>query len=455
MENTIAESEVPPGLSSLFLFALQAPPGEVYFIIILIGLLLICSALISASEVAYFSLTPHAINELKRESSRTAHLIVQLLDKPRRLLATILIANNMVNIAVVILTYMVTLAIIDVGDNLVLDLVLNGIIATALILLVGEVLPKVYAAQRSIQVARFMSAPMNLLTKLFSPFSFLLVNTAKFIEKSIQPSQSASVTMEEMNHAIDITVGKKTSSREVNILKSIVKFGNINAKQIMRPRLDMVAIEDSADFDAVMMIINESGYSRIPVYHDDFDTIAGILFAKDLLPFIDRDKNFDWKTLIRAPFFVPESKKIDDLLKEFQTNRMHMAIVVDEYGGTTGLVTLEDVLEEVIGEIKDEFDEETELHYQKIDDNTFVFEGKTLIGDICRVMGLSSSVFDEVKGESDSLAGLVLEISGKFPVQGDQVEYKNFQFIVLSVGENRLRRIKMKQLLKKEENSES
>jgi gliding motility-associated protein GldE len=426
------------------LFAIKTVSATIAGELLLIVFLLCCSALVSAAEAAFFSVAPNTLNALRSDQQRSSQTILKLLERPRRLLATFLIANTMTNIAVVILVYLVLSQIIDFENNTIAELLFNGAVATSLILLIGEVLPKIYASQRPMQVARMMAGPTSMLVTLFSPVCYVMVQTAKWLERRLHRQPETAVTLEEMNHAIDLTVGEKTTAQELNLLKSIVKFGNIQVSQAMRPRLDMICISSHADFAQLLQVANESGYSRLPVISHDADHITGIMFTKDLIAHLHESASFNWRQLQRAPLFVPETKKIDDLLKQFQTSRMHMAIVVDEYGGTLGLITLEDILEEVIGEIQDEFDEETETIYQRIDDSTYVFDGKTPLTDVARITGLRTAFLDQDNSETATLAGLVLQLAGRIPSPGERLRAAGCTFTVMNVGDNRVRKVKLK-----------
>jgi len=401
------------------------------------------SALVSGSEVAFFSLTSNDVKDLQAEESPAGKRILQLLAQPRYLLATILILNNLFNVSIVIVSYFVISQFFDFSLHPVAGFLVNVIGVTLLLVLFGEVMPKVYATQNNRRLASIMALPLMLTLRLFRPLSALLVTSTRFIERKFARYNQNGLSLEELDHAIDITVDPKTSKDEIRILKGIVRFGNITVTQIMCSRVDMVAVDADFPFDDLMETVRDSGFSRIPVYRENLDNIEGVLYVKDLLSHLNKPAGFDWQTLKRPPFFVPETKKIDDLLAEMKENRIHLAIVVDEYGGTSGLVTLEDILEEIIGEIQDEFDEGEEISYQKIDPNNYIFEGKSLIHDVCKVMGLDTDIFDEVKGDADSLAGLVLEIAKKIPGKNDKVRYQHFLFTVQEVEKHRLDKVKV------------
>ena len=427
-------------LSTLLLQASTAGSSVLIFYAI-VFFLLIFSALVAGAEVAFFSLTTKELSLLRKKYKSSANAIIVLLEQPRKLLATILIANSFVNIGIVVCTY----AIINSYNiqSVVLKFFIEIVAVTFVLVLFGEVLPKVYASQRNVRVCLFMVLPLKLLAKTFSPLSYILISFTNIIETKLLSKKQTEIDTDELNHAIDLALHDKTSKQEMSILKGIAKFGTISAKQIMKARPDIVAADYTINFKELLRFVNEVGYSRIPIYQEDIDSIKGILFTKDLLLHSDKDENFNWHELIRPPFFVPENKKIDDLLKEFKSLRSHLAIVVDESGATTGLVTLEDILEEIIGDIKDEFDEGEEFNYQKINDNTFVFEGKMLMNDVCRVLTIPTETFDEVKGESDTLAGLFLELFGKIPHLNEFAQYKQFKLTVQQMNKMRIAKVKV------------
>ena len=468
------ESEPDPLLGIFFFFSLLAFPSTgVILASILVIVLLFCSALISSSEVAFFSLTPNDLKHLEQENSPRSNKIVLLKEKPRKLLATILICNNFINIAIVIISDFVikkllpeelclgwakqlidTFGLNNYFSNESLASSINFTIAvigvTFLLVLFGEVAPKVYAKINNIQLATFMSPILETLIRIFSPMSNILVNGTNWIEKKLAKySQQGSLTsLEEIGEAIELTVGNEDNNeadQETDILKSIVKFGDVSVKQIMRSRVDVISIDFRINYVELLKLVRVSGFSRLPVFDEDFDNVMGILYVKDLLEHLEMGEDFEWQELIRTDvLYVPEAKKINDLLKEFQSARLHMAIVVDEYGGSSGIVTLEDILEEVIGEIRDEFDEEAEVEFEKLDDFNFIFEGKTLLNDVCRVIGIETGSFDEVKGDSDSLAGLILEMVGEIPAKGTELEYNQYLFKIVSVNKRRIEEIKIR-----------
>jgi len=411
-----------------------------FFAIVLILILLVCSALMAGAEVAFFSLVSKDIGVIRKKYKTSADNIIQLLEEPRKLLATILIANSFMNIAVVMVVYAI---LHPFHFQPWLELLIEIGLVTFVLVLFGEVLPKVYASQHNIRMALLMAIPLSLLVKLFSPLSNFLILFTKIIERRLRKKKSSELDADEISHAIDIALHDKTSKQEVSILKGIARFGNISVKQIMRSRMDIVAIDYQLRFHELMLFIKDAGYSRMPVFKDEFDSIKGVLFTKDLLEHIDKEDDFDWHTLIRPPFFVPEHKKINDLLQEFQTSRMHLAIVVDEYGGTAGLATLEDIMEEIIGDIKDEFDEMDDHHYSRLNDTTFVFDGKMLLNDVCRILTIPVDSFDEVKGESDTIAGLVLELFGRIPKVDEITVFQRFEFKVQQMSKLRIARVRI------------
>jgi putative hemolysin len=433
------------GDTNLFTLLLQSSPGSfsptnATILIIAILILLLMSAVIAGAETAFFSLSIKDINYLKTKEKAGARVATQLLEHPKMLLATILVSNNFINIAIVISTNFLVRSMIS-GINPILSFLIQVVSVTFLLVLFGEVLPKVYATQNNLRMALFSASFVKVLMTIFSPISRTLVNSTNFIESKMGSKTNKNISNEEFEHAIELTVGHTATREEVNIFKGILKFGNISAKQVMRTRLDVSAIDFDMTFPQVRDYCLEVGYSRLPVYKESLDHVAGVIHTKDFLPYIDRD-TFDWHGLVRPAYFVHESKPIEDLLKEFQQKRMHFAIVVDEFGGTSGIITLEDIMEEIIGDIKDEFDED-DLHYRKIDDSNFVFEGKTLINDVCRVLGVPSDTFDSVRGESDSLAGMIIEISGKFAAVNESVKYEQYEFTVLAIEKMRIQRVRV------------
>lgn len=412
-------------------------------------ILLTISALISGSEVAFFSLGPNELNIVQNRKNRQSKNILQLLKKPENLLATILITNNLVNVGFIILSSLFiiydksgiasNLALIDFSDSPALGFFFQTGIMTFILLLFGEIIPKVYASNFALQFATIMSYPLVVLEKLLSPFSSILISSTSVVNKRFSKKQQE-ISMTDLSHALDLTSNDQIEDK--NILKGIVKFGNIEAKEIMTPRLDVVTVHFQDSFSKVLSIIVDSGYSRIPVIGESFDDIKGILYVKDLLPYYNKPDSFRWLSLIRSPYFVPQTKKINDLLEEFQLKKIHLSIVIDEYGGGHGIVTMEDILEEIFGEITDEHDEE-ELFYEKLDENRFRFLGKTLLNDFYKVLNVEDDIFDAVKGEADTLAGLILEIKGEIPKKHEIIKYNNFSFKIKSVDNRRIKDIEV------------
>lgn len=399
------------------------------------------TAITAGSETAYFSLTAKDINYLKTKDQPTARQVIRLLDYPKMLLATIVVANSFINIAIVITTNLIVTELVPPETNPMLWFLIQIVGVTFMLVLFGEVLPKVYATQNSMRMALFCAPVLVVLSSIFRPVSKMLVSSTKYIEKRLNTKTNNNISSEDFEHAIELTVGHSASKQEVNIFKGILKFGNISVKQIMRTRLDVGGLPYDITFPEVQERAIELGYSRLPVYQESLDKVVGVVHTKDFLPHVN-DAEYDWHELMRPTYFVHEGKLIEDLLKEFQQKRIHLAVVVDEFGGTSGIVTLEDIMEEIIGDIRDEFDED-DVQYKKIDDNNYLFEGKTLINDVCRLIGLSGDTFDEVRDESDSLAGLILEIAGKFPAVNEMVSYKNFDFTVLNLDKMRIQRVKL------------
>jgi len=404
-------------------------------------LLLFFSAMVSGSEIAFFSLNHHHLDQIRKQKKTSGRKLLSLLEKPNRLLATILIANNTINIAIIILSTIVFRAFFELQMHPVLEFVLQVILITFLILLFAEVLPKVYASRYPLRFATIMTPPLLGLRKLFYPLSTLLVKTTRIIDKRMAKKRP-NLSMNDLSHALEITTDKTTTEENRNLLRGIVRFGNTYVREVMKARVDVVAVEYDTGFSKLINLIREAGYSRIPVYRDSFDNVEGILYIKDLLPHLEKGDDFRWQGLLRQGFFVPESKRISDLLKEFQEKKIHMALVVDEYGGMAGLVTLEDILEEIVGEINDEFDVE-EAIYSKLDATTYVFEGKTLLKDFCKITSSPDDLFNDVRGEADTIAGLLLEMKQDLPRKGEKIRYRHFEFEVENVDKRRIKRIKV------------
>ena len=414
---------------------------------VLVFLLIACmllSFVVSGAEVAFFSLTFKEINLLKTKEQSYYKRIIDLLEDPKGLLASLLIANNFSNIAIIIISNLLLDIAFQLNNPPVewVQFVIKIFAVTALLVLFCEVIPKIYASQSNIRFLKNFGIVTEGIYYIFHGMGNWMVKYSDIIEKKLSDRNKGSYSLQELDHAIDITTNNAASEKEKNILKGIVKFGNITVKQIMRTRLHVSGIDHNTSFNDLLKQVEELHYSRLPVYKEDLDEIVGMLNTKDLLPYIHSTEDFDWHTLLRPITFVHNHKLIDDLLHEFQQKRIHFAVVVDEFGGTSGIVTLEDILEEIIGDIHDEFDEE-DINYTRIDDNNYVFEGSIMIHDACRIMQLPANTFDSVKGESDSLAGLVLEIAGEIPQQNQIITSGDFEFIVLEITKNRLQKIKI------------
>lgn len=409
--------------------------------IVVMFILLLASGLISGSEVAFFSLEPKDINELENENNKSNQQILDLLRYPKRLLATILIANNLVNVAIIILSTAIIDNIFDFSNNPLVGFLIQVVIVTFLLLLFGEVIPKIYSNRNSKKITQIMAFPMILLRRVFLPLSLGLVRSTNFIGNRLQ-KKSDNISVDELSHALELTKEDDVNEDEQKILKGIVKFGNTDVKQIMTSRMDVFALDCSETFDTIQEQILEAGYSRIPVYKNNFDSVEGLLYVKDLIPYINEPSSFKWQDLLRQPFFVPENKKIDDLLEEIQIKKVHFAIVVDEYGGTSGIVTLEDIIEEIVGDISDEFDDDN-LTYSKLDDSTYIFEGKTPLNDFYRLLDINGDYFEENKGDSDTLAGFIIEQAGHIPKKGDQLDFLHFTFTTESADDRRVTSIKV------------
>ncbi|TCN60646.1 gliding motility-associated protein GldE [Flavobacterium circumlabens] len=405
-----------------------------------IFILLFLSAIVSGAEVALFSLSQKDIDDTLQENLSKGKIISNLLDKPKKLLATLLVANNFLNIGVVILFSFIGQNIFANVQSPAFKFILEVILVTFLILLFGEVLPKVYASRNNIKFAKWVAYPVAFLDKLLSPVSLPMRSLTLYLQNKLG-KQKNNFSINQLSQALELTDSEGTSSEEQKILEGIVSFGNTDTKQVMSPRIDIFALEISEAFETICPKIVEKGFSRIPVYKDNIDQIEGVLFVKDLLPHIDK-KEFDWTSLIRDAFFVPENKKLDNLLKDFQSLKSHLAIVVDEYGGTSGLVSLEDVIEEIVGDISDEFDDEN-LNFSQIDEKNFLFEGKINMKDFYRIVEVDEDVFESRKGEAETLAGFILEILGNFPKKDQKVTFENCVFTIEAVDKKRIKQIKV------------
>ncbi|PIQ49091.1 MAG: magnesium/cobalt efflux protein [Cytophagales bacterium CG12_big_fil_rev_8_21_14_0_65_40_12] len=428
---------------SLALLALSQDVSTPYLVVngVVFIFLVILSALISGSEVAFFSLSSDQIDECKNRDTPVDQLVIRLIESPRHLLATILIMNNLVNIAIVTLTTFVTWEIM--GTKTTEGAIVVGLtaIVTFVILFFGEVLPKNFATQNNLSFARTTARMLAFFEKIVKPVSFVLIGFTQLIETRVRKT-GRNITVDELNQALEMTTGGNTTEEEKGILKGIVNFSTLSVRQVMKSRMDITAVDIELDFHELMDKINKSGFSRIPVYNETIDKIEGILYIKDLLVHVDKDEDFEWQKLLRPGFFVPENKKVDSLLKNFQDKRVHMAIVVDEYGGTSGLITMEDIIEEIVGEINDEFDDD-DVAYNKLDNNTYVFEGKTSLNDFCKILDIDNNSFEQVKGESESLGGLLLELHSKLPRAGEKIEYGPFLFTIVAVDVRRIKRVRV------------
>lgn len=416
-------------------------------------LLLIASGLISGSEVAFFSLTTEDLINLDTEGQKNSEKVISLIEDPQRLLSTVLILNNLINIGIVTLTTFVAWTIFGLNATGIIIILIQTIGVTFAIVFFGEIVPKVYATKAKVEFSLMMAPAISFFSILLKPLSLFLMSISNVIERRIE-KKAYSLSIDELHQALEIT-SDDTTDEEKDILKGIVNFGTLSVKQVMHSRMEITAVDLETDFHELMDKINKSGYSRIPVYNETIDSIEGILYIKDLLPHIEKGEEFEWQSLIRKGFFVPENKKVDSLLKDFQRKRVHMAIVVDEYGGTSGLITLEDLIEEIIGEINDEFDDVQEFYFQEIDPQTFIFEGKVSLNDFCKKLDLDIQIFDEVKGESESLGGLLLELNSNLPKNGTKINFEDFEFTILAVDTRKIKKVKVKMISAEEKNLNS
>lgn len=416
------------------------PSVGVLVAFILVVILLFISGYASGSEIAFFSLSPSDLNQLDDEKNENDKKILLLREDSERTLATILITNNFVNVTIIMLCNYIFTHIVDFGNATWLEFICISVLLTFLLLLFGEIMPKVYGRQNSLRFCRQTASGILFLRKLFWPIENILLRSGILAEKVIQQEKHI-LSVDELEQALELT-DKTDIEEEKSMLQGIIRFSDETAKEVMTSRQDVIDLEIHSSFDTVLKCVVENNYSRIPVYQDNSDNVRGVLYIKDLLPHISKPANFRWQSLIRPPYFVPETKKIDDLLREFQDNKVHIAIVVDEFGGTSGIVTLEDILEEIVGEINDEYDEDVN-NYIKINKNTYIFEGKTVLSNLCKVLQIDDETFDEVAGESDTIAGLLLEIKGDFPKLHEIIRYNNFIFEVLKIEDRRLAKIKV------------
>ena len=418
---------------------INAPDIKIVIGLLVIIILLIGSALMSASEVAFFSFRPEDIENLKTNKDKKSKTVLNLYNNPEKLLSTVLVANNTINIAIVLLAAFLSTRMFDFSSEPVLGFIINVVVITFLLLFFGEVMPKVYASRNHITLALFMAYPLTLLEKVFQPVTSLLIFSSSFVKRRTGTRRS-NISMDDLSDALELT--SEDFTEDEKILKGIVNFGNINVSAIMCSRIDVTAIDIRSGFDQIVPVIIKSGFSRIPVYSGSFDSVKGILYAKDVLPFTNNPASFKWQALLRPPYFVPETKKINDLLKEFQTKKIHMAVVIDEYGGTSGIVTLEDILEEIVGEITDESDDD-QLLFRKLDEKTYIFEAKILLNDFCKVFDIEEDLFEEVRGESETLAGLMLELTGEIPQKDQIIRYGDFVFRIESADRRRIKEIRV------------
>ena len=419
---------------------LQPDAGTIVAAVLAV-LLLVLSGFASGSEIAFFSLSPTDLSELDSDKSATDRNIEMLREDSERTLATILITNNFVNVTIIMLSNYVFAHLVDFGRAYWLQFVCITVLLTFLLLLFGEIMPKIMARQNPLRFCRRMASYVLMMRRLFWPMESLLIHSGVLAEKVMQQKNNHILSVDDLEQALELT-DKEDIKEEKSMLQGIIRFGDETVKEIMTSRQDVVDLDIKSTFEEVLQCVVENNYSRIPVYQDNSDNIRGVLYIKDLLPHLNKQKTFRWQSLIRPPYFVPEMKKIDDLLREFQDNKVHIAIVVDEFGGTSGIVTLEDILEEIVGEINDEYDEE-EKAYTRLSRNTYIFEGKTLLSDFVKILELNDDELDEVAGEADTLAGLLLEIKGDFPKVHETLSYGRFKFEVLQIEERRIAKVKV------------
>ncbi len=424
------------------IFLLTAVSGVDFALIpeiIFLILLVIASAFISGSEVAYFSLTPNDLDELEHDKKRNGLTALRLLSKPDRLLSTILVANNTINIAIIILAAFISSKLFDLSDNPVVSFIIEVVVITFILLLFCEVMPKVYASKNQLRFALRMAPALTFATKLFRPLASLLSLSTFFVKRRTK-TRDGNISINDLSDALELTSSEIKDDKE--ILKGIVRFGNISVSTVMCPRMDVTALDIHRGFNSILPEVIDSGFSRIPVFAGSFDNVKGILFVKDLLPHLGKPDTFKWQSIIRPPYIVPETKKISELMKEFQEKKIHMAIVVDEYGGTSGIVTLEDILEEIVGEITDETDEEIPL-YRETEKGSWIFDGKILLNDFYRVTGTEGNPFADVRGDSETLAGLLLELIEEIPLKGRVISAAGFKFIIETIDKRRIKEIRV------------
>ncbi len=413
--------------------------------LVILCLLLFASALISSSETAFFSLQPADIDDLGSRTDAKSKLVLKLREKPKTLLATILIGNNFVNVTITLLTTYIVSEMFDLVNHPVAAFIMELVVITSLVLIIGEITPKILAAKKPVKFSRFMARTLQVLIVVFKPLSNLLVNSTSFMDKHLE-KKKGEISMDDLSTAVDIATEASTPIEEKNMLKGIATFTEKEVSSVMKPRIDIIAIELGMPFQDMLSTVIKSGFSRIPVYEETLDKVSGILYVKDLLPYLDA-QSYEWQKLIRPAFFVPENRKINDLFQDFREKKIHIAIVVDEYGGTSGLITMEDVIEEIVGDINDEFDNvKQDQHYTKLDENTYLFKAQTSIVDFCKVFNLDEDYFEEKQGEADTLAGLVLEIEGRIPEVGFSFNVEKFNFEITDADSRKIIQIKVKVL---------
>ena len=413
--------------------------------LVILCLLLFASALISSSETAFFSLQPADIDDLESRTDAKSKLVLKLREKPKTLLATILIGNNFVNVTITLLATYIVSEMFDLVNHPVAAFIMELVVITSLVLIIGEITPKILAAKKPVKFSRFMARTLQVLIVVFKPLSNLLVNSTSFMDKHLE-KKKGEISMDDLSTAVDIATEASTPIEEKNMLKGIATFTEKEVSSVMKPRIDIIAIELAMPFQDMLSTVIKSGFSRIPVYEETLDKVSGILYVKDLLPYLDA-QSYEWQKLIRPAFFVPENRKINDLFQDFREKKIHIAIVVDEYGGTSGLITMEDVIEEIVGDINDEFDNvKQDQHYTKLDENTYLFKAQTSIVDFCKVFNLDEDYFEEKQGEADTLAGLVLEIEGRIPEVGFSFNVEKFNFEITDADSRKIIQIKVKVL---------
>ncbi len=417
------------------------PPDSMCIIVLCVAVfLLLCSGFVSASEIAFFSLSPTDLDEIGEEKRSVDRKIEKLLNNAERLLATILICNNFVNIAIIILLDYFFSRVFDFGGSQVLEFILITVILSFLLLLFGEIIPKIYSAQHTLRFCRLAAPTFTMLQKVFYPFSSMLMSSQALTSKIVKYKANA-LTIDDLEQALELT-DKEELKEESRMLEGIIRFSDETVKEIMTPRVDLVDIDERTPFHEVLKRVVETHHSRIPVFNETEDNIKGVLYAKDLLAYVNESDDFKWQRLLRPPYFVPETKMVDDLLHEFQKQKVHIAIVVDEFGGTSGIVTMEDILEEIVGEIDDEYDEERKP-FIRLNQCTYLIDGKCLLVDLCRIVGLNDDFFEDAMGDSDTLAGLLLEIKGDFPQLHEKITFRHLTFEVMDMDERRIIEVKV------------